>query len=248
MNKRKVVITGAAGNIGRIIVDELSELFDFTLIDTNDLGFMSRGKLQRVIRIDVATEREVLRKACQGAYAIIHLAWNTKEENWKSLEDFPPNKVMAKEVLMAAVALKIRRLVVASSIHAADFTRPSLIGKLLEPNVLLPPKNPYGASKLYVEFLSWYYATKHHLQVICPRFGGVHPDDRVRDEPRYRQIMLSCKDCASLICRCLEVRRPPSSFSVLYAISDNKDAFLDWSNKLGWVPQDDCTRLETPKW
>jgi len=186
------------------------------------------------------TDYQQLLKVFPGHEAVIHLAWDTKTENWKSGKINPANVLMAHNVYRAALVCKVPRIIMASSIHADEF-----IGwnkkELLKPDKTPVPTSPYGASKVFIEALGRYFSKNHKLEVICIRFGGVNPKDIVISasvEREYNKTWLSHRDCVALITTCLEAKTILNNFVVLYGISDNRSRFHDISNALGWVPSD----------
>jgi len=56
----------------------------------------------------------------------------------------------------------------------------------------------------------------------------------------WRKVWLSHRDLATMIRSCLEAKKIPNSYAVLYAVSNNTPRVHDWRNPLGWVPQDDA--------
>ena len=113
----------------------------------------------------------------------------------------------------------------------------------MSPNKSPSPDSPYGASKIFMEILGKYYATKG-LEVICIRFGGVNPDNKPPEEYHERIVWLSHRDCIELIKKCVETSTVPNNYLILYGISNNKNRVHDYSNPLGWIPQDDSESFQ----
>lgn len=224
---KKVLVTGGGGKIGTILAEELGNQFEFKRLDKNH----AKG----CAFVEVSCYNE-LYSAAVGQEAIVHLAWDS-QENWRSNVIMPVNKTMAENVYRVAAELKISRVIVASSIHADDWNRPK--AQQIMTTVLNPtPTSLYGATKVYIEMLGKFYALHRGLEVICLRFGGVDPQDVIRQESGCRQIFLSRRDCVSLVKKCLEVEVPRGSFHNIYGISDNRGARHNWANQFGWKPQD----------
>jgi len=121
----KVFLTGASGVIGTVIRSQLPQYnflpFDFPNHDARNYN-------------DVLT-------AIAGCDAAIHLAWDTRIENWKTGNINPDNSLMTFNVYTAALASRLRRLIMASSVHAHDYAYwkgPDLI----DPYVLPTPDSP----------------------------------------------------------------------------------------------------------
>jgi len=187
-----------------------------------------------------ARNYRLLRDNFVGHNVVIHLAWDTATENWKSGKVNPDNNLMTYNAYQAALESGVRRIVMASSIHADEF-----IGwnrdKLLTPDKIPVPTSPYGASKVFMESLGRYYAKKYGLEIVCVRFGGVNKDDVIFPESvekSYGKVWLSRRDCCALIRICIESEEIPNNFTIMHGISDNKGRLHDISNLLGWRPVD----------
>lgn len=104
------------------------------------------------------------------------------------------------------------------------------------------PDTPYGATKIYIESLGKYFARKYKIEVICIRFGGINSKDEIiyREDPNYDKVWLSSRDCVNLIKKCIEAKKKPSNFLILYGVSDNINRIHNISNPFGWKPKDGC--------
>lgn len=233
--KKRVLVTGGAGRIATVLYELLGDRYDFTF---TDMRGAPGGR--RIRRLDLVCGYADLCGMLRGMDAVIHLAWNSLE-NWKSQSVVPDNKTMAENVYQAAVAAGVRRIVMASSIHADNF-RSDVGATLLACDRVSWPVSRYGASKVYIETLGRMVSETHGKEVICPRFGGISEDDVLRDEPDYEKIWLSRRDCANLVGCCIDAELP-QCFSVFYGVSNNAGRFHDWKNPIGWVPQDDSSLI-----
>jgi uronate dehydrogenase len=227
---KKVLITGAAGRIGTIIFEDLKDRYQFTGVDVKPVPGIEC--------LDIAKDYQGLCALMAGHDAVIHLAWDSRE-NWKSQVAVPENKEMLENVYRAAVEMGVRRVVMASSIHADDFPNLSAYFSTLRVDRISQPTSIYGATKVYLEALGRYYASRHGLNVFCLRFGGVSTDDQPRQEHDYEKIWLSRRDCANLISRCVYMPVIYTHFHVFYGVSNNANRIHDWENSVDWVPQDD---------
>lgn len=141
---------------------------------------------------------------------------------------------MTYNVYKAAIKTRVPRVIMASSVHADNFYNwkgP----ELLSPYRIPIPDSPYGANKVFMESLGRYYATKG-LEVVCIRFGGVQGKPPLDDYEKL--VWLSHRDCTELLRRCIEAESIPNNFLIIYGISDNANRIHDYSNPLGWAPQD----------
>lgn len=226
---KRIIITGSRGSLGKILKKELRGVFDLTYIDKKPDGV-------KAIALDIADDYDKFKNILKDNDIIIHLAWD-------NLEDFPSenivrqNKVMAENVYRAAVEKNISRVIVASSVHANDYSKVPT-GTYLSPKSECWPDTPYGATKIYIEHLGRYYSRKHGLEVICIRLGGVNKRNEIRfnEDPLYDKVLLYKEDFVDLIRLCIEVKKVPDNFAVFYAVSNVRGRVHSLDNFLGWKP------------
>lgn len=228
--KDKVVITGSRGCLGTILQKGLGQFFDLYLADIKEKSG------NRTFNIDVSKQYKKLVKLFKHKEVVIHLAWNF-------FEDFPEetidcqNKIMAENVYRAAVEAGVKRVIMASSVHANDYSHAKEVKNFSLSNPW--PDSPYGASKVYLETLGKYFARRHGLEVICVRFGGVNHEDKIiyEEDPNYNKVLLYKKDCVELIKLCIQTKKVPRNFQVFTAVSNNKGRVHSFNNFLGWRPK-----------
>jgi len=215
---KKILITGSNGRIGKILSNSLQD-YKLSLTD--------------LPRVDVRNYKELLRE-CKSVGAIIHLAWNSKTENFANGKIDPDNSLMFTNVYKAALESKIRRVIMASSVHADDFR--NFNGKsLLFPYKVPSPTSPYGADKVFMESLGRYFSKKG-LEVVCIRFGAVgygKPKDK-----EGKILWLTNNDCEGLIKKIIRARTIPDNFSIVYGVSNNKNKIHSSANPFGWKPKE----------
>ncbi len=219
---KKIAITGAKGMIGSVLVHGLTEC-QVIPIDLPETDVRDLAKLTAALR---------------GCDMVIHLAYICSE-NFRNHTIHPDNFVMNCNTYVAAKAAGVRRVIVASSVHADDFYKWRGPG-LLSANRMPPhPDSPYGAHKIFVEALGRHYAEHDGLEVVCIRFGGVNQENLPpKDDVWEQRVWLSHRDLTSLVKACLSVENIPGRFLVLYGVSNNTGKIHDTANPLGWVPQD----------
>lgn len=225
----KVLITGAQGVIASIIIEVLSDRYDFLQVDVKD------GASSECIKLDVAEEYDRLKFVSNGVEAIIHLAWDFTED-FPNYNIVPSNKKAVENIYRVAKDLGVPKVIMASSVHADDYQ--DYKGPLLATSKTAVPDTPYGASKLYIEALSRMYAVKHNIDVTVIRFGGVNLDDTVRyeEDPFYDKVLLFKEDCVNLIEKCLNKKNVQGSYCCLYAVSNNPGKLHSTDNNFGWKP------------
>ena len=224
------MVTGAAGRIGQAICAALAERWDLVPVDIEP----SKG----VARMDV-TDGAACRDAFAGADAVVHLAADPDPEaSWDSL--LPANIQAPYEVGTAAVACGVRRLVLASSLHAVGgYPQRRQRRATDQPR----PVNLYGATKAWVEALGAALAATSSTTVVALRIGyfaETRPDD---DEawPGQRSAWLSTRDAAELVRAAVEATDVDGAV-VVKGISANRYQFADLgeARALGFSPQDDA--------
>lgn len=224
----KVLVIGSSGVIGSILREQLPhDTTDFDLPDHN------------------AQEYSHIYEKAKGHDTIVHLAWDFEADGWLAENLNPKNTQISFNVYQAAVDASVRRVIVASSVHADKFTGhdPAVKG-LMRPYDLPTPDSPYGAGKCFLEALGRYYADAKGLEVVCIRFGGVNRNDTPPQAPNSeRQVWLSQRDCVSLVQTCIEAPSVPNNYAILYGVSANEGALHDTANPFGWKPIDGTAQI-----
>lgn len=228
---KKVLVTGALGCIGRVVCQALQNEFTIDPIDIRDVK-------NPINLADPHRAVDVLSARAKGADVLIHLAWNARGENWRNARSVPENKSMVEAAYEAAKQAGVKRVIMASSIHAD-----SRFYDWASPRTFLPdmanaiPDSPYGATKLWAEALGRHYASKHGLEVVCIRFGGVALDNVPRQEPLAEKIWLHTEDCASLVKTCVDIPEISRKFRIVNGVSDNAGRPHCTNNPFGWRPK-----------
>jgi len=168
---RRILVTGGAGYIGSVVVDQLLER-GFKVVVLDDLstghrqavargaGFVQGGVGNREL-VESLLERERIE-------AIIHLAaFALVPESVAQPQKYVTNNVTAARVLLeAAVQAKIRRFVFSSS--CAVYGHPATIP--ITEDAPLAPVNPYGETKRDFERLLADVGPKQGLGVVILRY------------------------------------------------------------------------------
>lgn len=224
----RIVITGSEGTIGTVLKRELATDFNITPVDLR-LGHDIRegGLLQGVL---------------PGHRAVVHLAWNMQSENWVTGNFDVGHIVMACNVYEAALKTGVKRVIMASSIHADQY-RIWEGPELLSTDRIPYPDSHYGASKVDTETRGRCFS-RLGLEVICIRFGGVNSKNKpFGQDPIEDAAWLSHHDCGKLVRLCLTSETVPGNFVILNAVSNNRGRILDCQNPFGWMPQDNPQSL-----
>jgi NADP-dependent aldehyde dehydrogenase len=235
MARQRVLITGAAGAIGRIVVSRLRRPGRvLRLLDTEPCPLEATEDVEMVV--GSITDTAVMASACDQIDAVIHLAAVSKEDSWESLLDV--NVHGTRTVLEAVRAAGVDRVILASSTHVAGFSRADESGPGGCPTDRGPrPDTYYGFSKAATEALGSLYHSRFGTDVICVRIGsfGIRPPGA-----HALSDWLSPDDCVRLFEACLQVDSP--GFIVVWGVSNNSRRVhsADEALAIGFHPVDDA--------
>ena len=188
MAKRRVVLTGAAGYVGQRMFAELSERWDLVPIDVSPTTRDGRAAPGLIVSDLTVRDRDRYRQHFHGADAVIHLGYvrapGLDATTWQNNSDAKfwaehENVAMAYNVYRVALEEGVRRVVVCSSNHAADYyERLVWDGRVDMVTPEMPPRsdNWYGWSKAAYELLGFVFATGkvdgRKLEVVQWRIGA----------------------------------------------------------------------------
>lgn len=230
-DKKRVLITGAAGRIGSSLAEELKDRYDLRLHYHHTIP--EEKPVSDYVIADVSKYDEIA-PALQGMDAVVHMAADpSPRASWESVLE--RNIVGARNVYQAAHQAGVPKVVFASTNHVMgmyDRDREWPIYTTEPPR----PDSLYGVSKAFGETLGRWYVDEYGLSVICLRIGWFLT--RPRDEIGL-WMWLSPRDCAQVVEKAIE---SPLQYGVFYAISRNSRRHWDITNtieKLGYRPQDD---------
>ena len=240
MAEKKLLITGAAGRIGRSLREQLCGSYQLRLMYHHTV--LPAAAAEEVV-VGAISDLDFLQTAVAGVDAIVHLAGDPSlRASWESVLE--ANVQGTYCVYEAARRQGVRRVVFASTNHVTGYYEKD--GIYTTPDMPERPDSLYGASKAFGEDLGRYFVDAFGLEVFCLRIGSFQPDDAVvnRKGDRILSTWLSHRDCAQLVRRCIEVQG--ASYGIFYGISANKRAYWDITNArqvLGYEPEDDAETL-----
>jgi uronate dehydrogenase len=227
---QRVLITGAAGNIGRALRAGLRDRYALLrLLDVAPQEPAETG--EEVVTLDL-NDRRASEAAMEGFDAVVHLAGIADEASFDDILE--GNITTTYSVYEAARRAGVRRVVFASSNHVTGFyPRDETVG----PDHPVRPDTFYGVSKAFGEALGRLYADKYGLEVVCLRIGSF------AERPaglRQLSTWLSPRDCIQLVRCCLDA--PAVGFTVVYGVSANTRSWWrdDAAASLDYHPQDDA--------
>ncbi|WP_410677055.1 NAD-dependent epimerase/dehydratase family protein [Amycolatopsis sp. cmx-4-68] len=233
--RRRVLVTGAAGRIGRGFAAATSSRFDLRLTDLPeaDLAAVSGFGEVRPCRLDDVDE---LPAVFEGVHTVIHLAGQPHPDTpWDKL--LPDNIVATYNVFAAAERAGCRRVVFASSIHAVGgYPRE----RRIHPADPVNPGNLYGVSKCFGEAVARYAAEQGTLSAVVVRIGAFQPFEAATgpDSAWLSDIWVAPPDLFQVLL--LAVETPDIQFAVVHATSANDVQRLDLEDTrrlLGYQPE-----------
>ncbi|HEX2111556.1 MAG TPA: NAD(P)-dependent oxidoreductase [Gaiellaceae bacterium] len=225
----RIVLTGAAGLIGRALREPLREQADLVrLVDRETVEPVGRG--EEALTADL-TDFEAARHALEGADAVVHLAGIPSEDAFERLLD--ANIRATYNVFEAARLCGLRRVVLASSNHATGFYRRD---ERVAPADRPRPDSLYGVTKVFGEALGSLYADKFGLAVVAVRIGAFAAEPP--DGPT-RPMWISPGDTFRLVWAALTAREV--RFEIVYGVSATGQTW--WANdaaarRIGYAPVD----------
>ncbi len=275
MARRRVLITGAAGQISSQIIPAFRERYDLTLVDTRPADHAND-----IIEADVSDpDIEKYRGHFKGVDAIVHNVralkpgvetvapwhWHKERPGSEPAEGYFVERLnvdMAFNVLRLALEEGVRRVVITSSNHAADWHETKLHDGRLDmvgPETYPLSDNFYGWAKATYEHLGFVFATGRLGRVVenvQVRVGAPRPivaEDFIGDETSYKRNLgayISERDMAQLYSKSIEAEDIRNAdgipFQIFYGISNNTRAFWSIANArevIGYAPEDDSEHV-----
>ena len=260
MPDRKVLLTGATGYVASQLLPTFREQYDMTLVDVKDTDREGREVANIAVSDLSVPDLGVYAHLFQGQDSVVHLAY--KRRRGTPLDDFYDEQVnvaMAYNVFRSAYDAGARRVVMASSNHAADWYEHALIHERklenLDPYKLPLSDNFYGWAKATYEHIGFLFASGvfgRKLEVVMVRIGApreIRVEDFPGDPEGYKRDLgayISPRDLTQLFTRALEAPSIENEHGipwlVVYGISDNARAFWSLTSArkyLEYRPEDD---------
>jgi nucleoside-diphosphate-sugar epimerase len=236
---KRILVTGASGRIGQLLVKHFKDRYDFVLCDAKEPSETFDFPFTKVNIADFNSIRPLF----EGVDIVIHLAADPRTSApWESL--LPNNIVGTYHVFEAAFQAGCKKVIYASSINSVD-GYPD--GIQIHTDMPVAPLNLYGASKAWGEAVGRFYSDMKGMSVYCLRLGAVTNENEPRikgsQNMTWLGMLLSYRDMLKLFDGCLNTKH---KFMIVHGISDNTVKRLDISDtkeKLGYVPMDDGFEL-----
>ncbi len=233
--RRKVLITGATGNIGIVLSERLSDTYEIVMQGRTPRTEKQEKELRKA---DLTSYEEVL-PLMEGVDTVIHLAGSASpESSWDDV--LSANIIGLRNTLEAAREKGVRRFVFPSSNHAMG-----MYDRLGEWPVYAttPPRADsfYGVSKIFGEAIGRFYHDEYGMDFIALRIGWMSGDPMLAEKEILHAMWLSEDDCEQVVRCAIEA---PTTWGLYYAVSDNQNRRWDITNTmldLGYRPKDTWT-------
>lgn len=231
----RIVITGAAGNIGRKLSRALAGRFDLVLLDRRPTSG------DAIICADLCEYDDRWTACLSKSSTVIHLAGNPDQDApWEEL--FADNVDAVLNICHACVEKRVARLIFASSCHTMKGYFREGVGTITSEMTSFPI-SAYGVSKVIGERICRSFSESHSLSVICLRIGWVPEGDgkpEMKPGTWLSSLWLSTGDLVRIFEKSMAVKNV--KFRVLYAMSRSEGMVWDLETTiqtLGYRPLDD---------
>jgi uronate dehydrogenase len=234
MTYNRVLLTGAAGHLGRELRRRLAGRFPvLRLSDVADMEAAGPG--EEVVRCDLSNTAAVA-ELCRDVDVILHFGGRSNEDDWNTI--LSANIVGAVNLWEGARQAGVKRIVFASSNHVIGLYRRDT---RIDHRAPAAPDSRYGLSKAFGEDLAAFHAYKHGIAALCIRIGSSFAEPV---DARQLSTWLSFDDLIRIIEVGLEA---DYLFEIVYGVSDNTASWWDNSNaaRLGYRPKDSADRFAT---
>ena len=199
----RILITGAAGAVGTILVEGLRDRYQLRGFDREPMPDLADAVVGEL------TDFEAVVRATQGMDAVIHLAGNPSgAAPWQEI--LHSNFIGTYHVFEAARRNSVRRIAFASRAGLLA-PYPEEITRTID----LPPRpeSYYSISKVFGENLGYMYASQFGLECVSVRIGNVRADRPQAEHPHH----LSHADLVRVFERA--VIHPCVQYEVVFGVS-----------------------------
>ncbi len=223
----KIALSGATGNIGKILRKALP-----------GRGFSVRSHTGRspgseiyagedVVSGDLRSPAVVDELLC-GMEVLVHMAGTSVE---RPLPEIIENNLVAlHQVYEGALRNGVRRIIFASSNHAFGMYS---VNDRLKQECSYRPDGFYGLSKMWGEGLARLYWDKHGLESVCLRIGS---SEEIPENKRHLSTWLGREDLLEMVDS--SIRAKNVGYATVWGVSNNACAYYDLSevNAVGYAP------------
>ena len=230
---RRLLLTGAAGNLGRELRPRLAAYCHTLRISHRSaIDDVRPGEEMVIASLENKAQMHAL---LDGVDAVVHMGGVSTEQTWEAI--LAGNIVGMVNLYEAARAHAVKRIVFASSNHATGFYRQD---EVVSPRDPVRPDGFYGLSKAFGENLAQLYWDKHGIETASLRIGSAFAEPKDR---RMLATWMSFDDTERLIVAALTA--PVVGHTIIYGMSDNATTWWDNTSArhIGYRPQDTSERF-----
>jgi uronate dehydrogenase len=230
---KKLLITGAAGNLGKLVRGRLGNVAE--KLRLSDIAAFDAGDVPAEIVICDLADYDAVQRLVGGCDGILHLGGVSVEDRFAKI--LKANIEGVHNLYEAARKNGSPRILFASSNHVIGFHRQD---ERLDDGATMRPDGLYGVSKCFGEAMAQLYHSKFGIETAIVRIGSCYAEPR---DERMLSTWLSPDDFVSLIESVF--RAPVLGCPVIYGVSDNDAGWWDNSgvDHLGWKPKDNAERF-----
>lgn len=226
----KLLITGAAGALGKMIRPRLSKVAQ-SLRVTDLHEFPLNGDHEELMIGDLA-DAEFMNRLLQDCDGVVHLGGISVEQPFDPI--LHANIIGIHNLYSAAQKAGQPRILFASSNHTIGYHP---VSERLDAQSPIMPDGFYGVSKVFGEAIASMYYNKEGQETAIVRIGSCFAEPK---DHRMLSTWFSPDDFVSLIEKVFEVKT--LGCPIIYGASNNDAGWWDNSKveNLGWMPKDNA--------
>lgn len=234
---KKILLTGAAGNIGMSLYQHLKNYYNFRCLDIKPVP-----EAEEAIAANI-TDFKAVQSAMHDIDAVIHLAANPNiNQSWEDV--YTSGIAGTYNIFEAARQAGITKIIYASTNHVSGW-REIEGEKMIVPDLPARPDSLYAIGKAFGEALGCFFVDQYKMSVICLRIGSfVNKPEGLTPGDRLLKTWCSPRDLSQLVQRSIDCEN--LGFQVFYGVSGNTNRFWDISNAtelIGYQPEDNAQLL-----
>jgi nucleoside-diphosphate-sugar epimerase len=235
--RERILITGTSGRVGTRIIPLLRPHFALRLLDLQPPAPEADDEVFRADIQDFGT----LRKACEGAKALVHLAAVSDEDDFMT-KLLPMNVVGLYNAFEAARQAGVNKVLFTST-GQTILNNPK--DAWITTDMPARPSTIYACTKLFGEAMARYYSDAFGMSMIVIRlcwFQG-YDSEGLRQPIELNRQWCSPRDLTQLIVKAIA---SDIKFGVFFGVSNNAHRRLDIRNSkemLGYRPEDDSAGI-----
>ncbi len=169
---KKLLITGANGNLGSVCRDRLTHVAETIRVSARR-GLGESRENEELVYCDLG-DREAVEALVEGCDGIVHMGGQSVEAPWETIRNANLDGMF--NLYEGARKSSITpRIIFASSNHAIGFHKQT---ERLDAHSLTRPDGLYGVSKVFGEALASMYFDKFGIETASVRIGSCFPEPK----------------------------------------------------------------------